>query len=380
VTPEEIVEFAEGLARIAASGGGPKALAAHLAQAAHAGVLLEDAQWRHLAAAGSTNVPASARAVVESGAPGRASPVTAGNSQLGWLSLFGNAAVEETDLLLRLTAAAIGVELGRDSAAVRGRRRGFWETLLACAYHDATSAREDAAAHGIALAPAYLAVALEAEATEEARGPADLGDLRALATETFRGGDAEIGFLERGAVLFVFVPAAREVDASNARTAASLLPRSIARRRTHVRISGGVGTVEALLAVHASAANAQTALAIGRRVYGTGHVTAYDELGAYPMLYEGADVERLRAFAARALAPLRLYDERHQTELERTLKLYFRVGQNVKTAAAALHVHRHTVFYRLRQIGEICARSLESSHDQLTLRLAVAVDELHDST
>jgi sugar diacid utilization regulator len=380
VTPEEIVEFAEGLARIAASGGGPKALAAHLARTARAGVLLEDAQWRHLAAAGSTNLPPSARAVVESGAPGRALPVTAGNSQLGWLSLFGNNVVEETDLLLRLTAAAIGVELGRDVAGARGRRRGFWETLLACAYHDATSAREDAAAHGIALAPAYLAIALEAEAAEETRGPADFGELRALAAETFRAGDAEIGFLERGAVLFIFVPAAREVDASNTRTAASLLPRSIARRKTHVRISGGVGTVEALLAVHASAANAQAALAIGRRVYGAGHVTAYDELGAYPMLYEGADVERLRAFAARTLAPLRLYDERHQTELERTLKLYFQVGQNVKTAAAALHVHRHTVFYRLRQIAEICARSLESSHDQLTLRLAVAVDELHDST
>ena len=124
----------------------------------------------------------------------------------------------------------------------------------------------------------------------------------------------------------------------------------------------------------------QAALAIGRRIYGSGRVAAYDELGAYRLLYEGADVERLRAFASEALAPLRNYDEKHQTELERTLRLYFKVGQNVKTAAAQLNVHRHTVFYRLRQIGEITARSLESPHDQLTLRLAVAIDELHDST
>ena len=93
---------------------------------------------------------------------------------------------------------------------------------------------------------------------------------------------------------------------------------------------------------------------------------------------EGADVERLRAFAVLTLAPLRAYDEKHQTELERTLKLYFKVGQNVKTAAEQLNVHRHTVFYRLRQIAEITGRSLESPHDQLTLRLAVAIDELHD--
>jgi purine catabolism regulator len=74
---------------------------------------------------------------------------------------------------------------------------------------------------------------------------------------------------------------------------------------------------------------------------------------------------------------LRAYDEKHQTELERTLRLYFATGQNVKTAAADLNVHRHTVFYRLRQIAEISGRSLESAHDQLTLRLAIAIDALH---
>jgi PucR family transcriptional regulator, purine catabolism regulatory protein len=147
-----------------------------------------------------------------------------------------------------------------------------------------------------------------------------------------------------------------------------------------VRISGGVGTVEALLALSRSADAAKAALAIGRRVHGSGRVASYDELGAYPLLYEGADVQRLRGFASEALTPLRRYDDKHQKELERTLKIYFKLGQNVKTAAAALNVHRHTVFYRLRQIAEICARSLESPHDQLTLRLAVAIDELHDST
>jgi len=146
-----------------------------------------------------------------------------------------------------------------------------------------------------------------------------------------------------------------------------------------LHVSGGVGMLRPLLALAESVAAADAALAIGRRVYGDGRVVSYDDLGAYPLLYEGADPQRLRAFATEALAPLRAYDDKHQTELERTLKLYFKVGQNVKTAAAELHVHRHTVFYRLRQIAEICSRSLESPHDQLTLRLAVAIDELHTS-
>lgn len=192
-------------------------------------------------------------------------------------------------------------------------------------------------------------------------------------------GDADVGVLERAPTLLVFVPAAREVDASNARTAAALLPKTVAKRNRDLHFSGGVGSVEPPATLHRSAEAARSALAIGRRVLGGGHVASYDALGAYPLLYEGADLHRLQTFARSVLAPLREYDDRHQTELERTLRLFFETGQNVKTAAARLNVHRHTVFYRLRQIGEICACALESPHDQLTLRLAVAIDALHSS-
>jgi purine catabolism regulator len=377
VTPEQIVEFTEGLARIAAAGGGPKALASFLAQATEGAVLLEDARWRHLATAGAGAIPASARSVVESGAPGRVHPLKVGDLDLGWLSLYGEA-VPDAELLLRLTAATIGVELARDGAALRGRIGDFWESLFARAFHDTSAAREEAAARGIALAPQYIAVALEPESGDNGASTS-LGELRALAADVFRSSDGQVGLVEHGVTLLIFVPAARTVDASNAKTAASLLPKSAARRKGHLRFSGGIGTVEPLLECRASAEAARAALSVGRRIHGNGRVIAYDELGAYRLLYEGADTARLQAFASETLAPLRSYDETHQTELERTLKLYFKVGQNVKTAAAQLNVHRHTVFYRLRQIGEICARSLDSSHDQLTLRLAVAIDELHDT-
>jgi sugar diacid utilization regulator len=377
VTPEAIVEFTETLARIAASGGGPKALTAHLAQATGAGVLLEDAQWRHLATAGSSSSAGSARATVESGAPGKAQRVSAGNRHFGWLSLFGECPAE-ADLLLRLTAAVIAVELARDT--LRERKESFWEALLGGAFHDAAAIRDEAAARGIVLARSYVAIALEGEIAGDETHPVTANELRTLAAEAFRSADGELGLHENGATLLVFVPAGRSVDASNAKTAATLLPKSAARRKPQLRISGGVGSVAAPVALQRSADAAQAALSIGRRIHGNGQVVAYGDLGAYSLIYEGADVQRLRDFASEALAPLRLYDEKHQTELEKTLKTYFREGQNVKTAAAALNVHRHTVFYRLRQIAEICSRSLESPHDQLTLRLAVAIDELHDAS
>jgi DNA-binding PucR family transcriptional regulator len=378
MTPDRIVEFTEDLARVAAAGGGPKALAAQLSETAGVAVLIEDAEWRHLAAAGKGSLPASARGLADGQA--RTVPIAAGATQLGYLSVFPGAKGADADLtwMIRLAAAAIGLELAREADGGRSRRRTFWERLTTGAYHDLSSARDDANARGITLAAQYVCVALEAEP-----GPGDdqspaLAELRVLAADTFRSSDADVGIIERGVTLVVLVPAAREVDAENTKTAALLLPKSAAKRKSTLRLAGGVSAAYATLAAQRAVTDAEAALAIARRIYGIGHVAAHDELGAYPLLYGGASIEQLQAFAKDVLAPLRAYDEKHQTELERTLALYFHMGQNVKTTSTHLNVHRHTVFYRLRQITEISGRSLESAHDQLTIRFAIAIDALHN--
>lgn len=312
MTPEEIVAFVEGLAAAIASGG-PSALAARLDGA--------DAK-----------------------------------------------AIEHA---LRRAASAMAGESARSR---NGSRSGFWERLAASGFADDASAREEAAAAGIELAPGYIAIALEPDGEPNDTSPADL---RSIALEVFGANGAEVGVLEHAGMLDLLVPVAREVDASNARTAAMLLPKTLAKRRATTRISGGVGgTGPAIEAPH-NVRRAQAALAIGRRIFGPGRVSVYDDLGAYALLYGGASVEELRGFARNVLEPVRAYDEKHQTELERTLRVYFALGQNVKTAAADLNVHRHTVFYRLRQIAEICRCDLGAPHDQLTLRLALAIDALH---
>jgi sugar diacid utilization regulator len=386
MTAEDIVAFAEELARIAAAGGGCKAMADLLARRGGVNVLVEDAQWRHLAASGGSGMPSSVRplisgadsdyAALANGHAGRTMPIRAGETRLGQLSVFGEHGLDEVEHIVRLTASAIAVELAREQGGLPGRRRAFWERLATQAYVDASAARDDAAARGIALATHYVAIALEAEVTDAQTAAADQHALREAAAQTFRTGDADVGLWERGATLFFFVPAVREIDAANARTAASLLGRSMTKKHPQLRVGGGVGTRVPFIDVHVSVAHASGALTISRRLYGAGRIGVHDELGAYPLLLAGADAAMLREFSARALAPLRAYDEKHQTELERTLRLYFSVGENVKTAAERLNVHRHTVFYRLRQIGEICSCKLEDPHDQLTLRMAMAIDAL----
>ncbi len=393
---DALLGFAEALARVAASGGGAQALAAHLADAVGAAFLVVDAQWRHRAVAGTgwglLVLPPSLRDLVPKDAGGeptallppadpraRAFPLRAGEVRLGWLSVFPRAGTEldERTGPIRLTAAQIAIELSREGGGTRGRRRGFWDRLLARAYEDPLEARDDAQARGIALAPGYVAVAVEGEGLDESVAAQKNAEIRRVCLDTLGTRTGEVVVIERGGGFFFLVPAPLEVDAANARTAATLIPRGIARAGLDVKVVGGVGRHAEMVHVAQSVDESREAMTIVRRMFGGGRVMPYEDLGVYPLLHRtGATREDWRAFATRVLDPLRQYDEKHQTELVRTLQLFFEVGQNIKEAAAQLNVHRHTIFYRLRQIGEIGRLDLDSPHDQLTVRAALAVDAL----
>ena len=71
-------------------------------------------------------------------------------------------------------------------------------------------------------------------------------------------------------------------------------------------------------------------------MFGGGKVMPYEELGIYPLLHRGgAQREEWKAFAERVLEPLRAYDEKHQTELVRTLRLFFDVGTKHQSGGGA---------------------------------------------
>ena len=398
---DELVDFAEGLARIASTGGGPKALAAHLAAQLDAAVLVEDGDWRHIALTGANGraVPPSSRdfiaaATVAAGRDGEgpyvletpgtgpggiAVRIRGGDAPAGWLSVFpAGTSVSGSVGAIRLAAAAIGVEISRDAGGGKNRRKSFWERLISRAYDDPIEAKDDASARGITLAASYIAVAIEAEGLEEAVAAAKMADLRRICLETLRSGSGDIAVVERGGGFVFLCPAPIEIDAANVRTAATLIPRAATKMHFGAKIVGGVGRAAEAVLAHRTVDEARESMFIARRFFGGSRVMPYDDLGVYPLLLRGgATSAELKAFSDRILAPLRAYDEKHQTELIRTLRLYFEVGQNVKTAAAELSVHRHTVFYRLRQIAEISNNDLDSAHDQLTLRTAMAIDALN---
>ena len=303
---DELIEFAEGLARIASTGGGPKALAAHLAALLDAAVLVEDAEWRHVAltGAGARSVPASSRDSIGgsakggggtvvlptpgSGPDGIAVRIGSAEALAGWLSVFPAAVPAEGRLgAIRLAAAAIGVELSRDAGGGKNRRKSFWDRLVARAYDDPIEAKDDASARGITLAPHYVAVAIEAEGLEEAVATAKVGDLRRIALETLRSSTGDIAVLERGGGFVFLCPAPLEVDAANVRTAATLIPRAATKAHLGAKILGGVGRAAEAIAAYRTVEEARESMFITRRLFGGSRVMPYEDLGIYPLLLRG---------------------------------------------------------------------------------------------
>ncbi|WP_419156078.1 PucR family transcriptional regulator [Streptomyces canus] len=101
--------------------------------------------------------------------------------------------------------------------------------------------------------------------------------------------------------------------------------------------------------------------------------TFFDDLGLYRILGPGNDLRELEGFVREWLGPLIDYDAEHDTELVETLSRYFDCGGNYDDAAAALTVHRSTLRYRLQRIREISDRDLADVDTRLNLQVATRV-------
>jgi DNA-binding PucR family transcriptional regulator len=86
--------------------------------------------------------------------------------------------------------------------------------------------------------------------------------------------------------------------------------------------------------------------------------------------------ETFRDFEKSAIGPVIDYDKEHGTQLLETLRAYMECNGNVQEVAGLLHVHKHTVRYRLRRITELTGLDVTRFEDAAQLYLAVRATEL----
>lgn len=98
--------------------------------------------------------------------------------------------------------------------------------------------------------------------------------------------------------------------------------------------------------------------------------SAYDELGFYRLVDAAHTAGAVEDFIREWLGRLLDYDGSRNAELVHTLSKYLECGGNYDESAAALHIHRSTLRYRLARIGELTGFDLRNVDTRFNLHAA----------
>jgi purine catabolism regulator len=124
--------------------------------------------------------------------------------------------------------------------------------------------------------------------------------------------------------------------------------------------------------VSSSLADAQKAIDASM-TYIDKKVVDFETLGIYKIFCQDNLKEELVKFYQATIMPLVEYDRKRDTELVKSLEIYFNVNGNLKKMSEELFTHYNTVLYRINRIQEITKLSLNDEHDRFNLHTALKI-------
>jgi len=99
-------------------------------------------------------------------------------------------------------------------------------------------------------------------------------------------------------------------------------------------------------------------------------------LGAYRLIIGATSSPEVVEFSRRALSAILEHDRKRGGNLLPTLRTYLAAGMSITATAKVLHIHVHTVQYRLAKLEELSRLSLRKSEERLTLELSLRIHDL----
>ncbi|MFP5253542.1 MAG: helix-turn-helix domain-containing protein [Actinomycetes bacterium] len=291
-----------------------------------------------------------------------ATPVAAGDSQLGALVLRRPGRLEEGDRRTFERSAlvtALLLLLRRSVAEAEARVRGeLLEDLLGGADRDPEGLRERARLLGGDLNKPHVAV-VGLITGDRAR----VGQAASYAAG-LHGGFAAV----RDGHLVALLP---EQQPQQAAGILSEGLRHVLNQPFTAGISGPAAGIEDIVAAYQQARRCLEALvALGRH----GEAATADDLGFVGLLLGGAG--GVEDFVRAVVGPVLDYDRRRGTQLVETLEAYFASGANLTRAAGDLHVHVNTVTQRLDRVTRILGAGWQQPERQLEVQLALRLNRL----
>ncbi|WP_082961587.1 CdaR family transcriptional regulator [Mycobacterium sp. 852002-51152_SCH6134967] len=115
---------------------------------------------------------------------------------------------------------------------------------------------------------------------------------------------------------------------------------------------------------------ARRAMSIRLRSVSPQGAAAFDELGFYRLIDAAHRHGEVESFVREWLGTLLDYDDSKNSELVMTLSDYLECGGNYDESAAALHIHRSTLRYRLARIAELTGHDLRNVDTRFNLHAA----------
>ena len=139
-------------------------------------------------------------------------------------------------------------------------------------------------------------------------------------------------------------------------------------------VYSGIGRAfEQISDLKKSYVDAERILKIAVYKKGTKNIVSFRDLGLFRLFFEIADKNALHEFYADILGPLLEYDEQNNTELVKTLEVYFENKLNQRKTSLALYIHRNSLVYRLNRVGEILDRELDDPVTLLELQTCILI-------
>jgi len=107
-------------------------------------------------------------------------------------------------------------------------------------------------------------------------------------------------------------------------------------------------------------------------------IIEFEKLGIYKIFCQDHLKDELRSFFSSTLKPLVDYDRKRDTELVKSLEVYFQTNGNLKKMSEVLYTHYNTVLYRINRIQEITAKDLDCEYDRYGLQTALKIMHILD--
>lgn len=119
---------------------------------------------------------------------------------------------------------------------------------------------------------------------------------------------------------------------------------------------------------------AHAAIELGQKLAPDETVCRYLDYQIFDLFSEVKNPDSLGRFCHPALALLRQYDHKNNTQFYQTLCVYLECGGSIKLTSERLFIHRNSLVYRMNRIAGVCQIDLEDPDTCLLLRISYFID------